>query len=377
MHFVAADTNFVGETEETNSIYPLCDFTTKTTIGINYFTMELNKIKCAAIALSTLTLATSCALDEDFRNLEPSASTSGSDSREIGFNVQTGQSTRANNLFRHSQFEITAFDGDDNFYGGRTDLVTTPDNGSSWTSDRTRYWPTDRPDNWEGLTFYAYIDGNDNSFSRGSRSMTGKFDITGTVPAIRNFEVDSDVSMQRDLMYAVAKNVSKKTNSGKVSLHFRHALSRISFTSENSNPAFSDIEIISVELGGVKGKATYYYPDASTEGGMIVNLRNTNEGRWIFTSDAVDNSYIINDLETSMYLIPQNVDARINPSASEGGYIKLTVRKTPKGASEANSPETVYLPLSVEWQEGHDYVYNISWKASLINFSVTDSEIKD
>lgn len=338
--------------------------------------MEQNKIKFGAFALLAIGM-TSCALDEDFRHLEnETANESNNNPTEIGFKVLNPQTrgTESVTKFLPTQFEITAFDGDMNYYNGGTDFVTSSDKGDTWESNRRRLWPKDKPEDWEGLTFYAYIDGNDNALSRGPRSATGKFDVTSTVPTIRNFEVDGDVSKQRDLMYAVAKDVNKKTNNGNVSLHFRHALSKISFTTQNCNPALDDIKIISIELGGVKGKATYYYPEASTEGGMKVDFRNSNEGRWIFASDATENSYIITDPDMCMYLIPQSVDARMRESDSEGGFIKLTVMKTPKGSTTANTPETVYLPLSIEWQEGYSYVYTISWKPSALNFSVTASD---
>lgn len=339
--------------------------------------MELKNIKCCIYAVTMLSLATSCALDEDFRSLESkNANANDTDLKEIGFKVLNPQTraTESSATFLPTQFEITAFDGDMNYYNGGTDVVTSYDQGNTWESNRRRMWPTDKSDDWQGLTFYAYIDGNDNTLSRGSRSSTGKFDITSAVPTIRNFEVDDDASKQRDLMYAVAKDINKKTTNGTVSLHFRHALSRISFTTQNCNPALEEIKINSIELGGVKGKATYYYPESSTEGGVKVDFRNSNEGRWIFASDATEKSYIIEDPNMCMYLIPQTADARMRQSDSEGGYIKLTIAKTPKGATMANPPETVYLPLSIEWQEGRSYVYTISWKPSAINFSITSSD---
>lgn len=339
--------------------------------------MELKNIKIGICALTMLPIASSCALDEDFRSLESKSTTeSESNIKEIGFKVMNPETraTESPAKFQPTQFEITAFDGEMNYYNGGTDLVTSSDKGHTWESNRRRLWPTDRPDDWEGLTFYAYIDGNDDALSRGSRSSTGKFDITSAVPTIRNFEVDNDVSKQRDLMYAVARDVNKKTNGGKVSLHFRHALSRISFKTQNSNPALEDLKVISIELGGVKGKATYYYPESSTEGGVAVELRSSKEGRWIFGSDATENSYTITEPDQKLYLIPQTVDARMLQSDSEGGYIKLTVMKTPKGAMTANPAETVYLPLSIEWQEGRSYAYTITWKSTVINLSVTATD---
>lgn len=367
--------------------------------------MELNEIKFGAFALLSIVM-TSCALDEDFRNLETSTASDGKNSKEIGFNVHSGQLTRTSgsysNAFCPTQFEITAFDGDDNYYNGGTDLVSSSDKGKTWTSDHRRYWPTDRNDSWDGLTFFAYIDGNESSLTRGTRSRSGKFDISGAVPAIRNFEVDSDIHAQRDLMYAVAKDV-KRNASGKVNLSFRHALSQVSFTAQNCNPNLDDIEILSIELGGVKGAGTYYYPENTTEGGYSVELRSGNTGRWILDRQAADECYILSDINmnlgatinngkgdlksisvhdvsgssSAMFLIPQTVESRFDRNVESGAYIKVMVKKTLKGASGPSSPEEVFIPVSVEWEEGRSYVYNISWHTSVINFSVTVSDYSD
>lgn len=369
--------------------------------------MELNEIKFGAIALLSLAM-TSCALDEDFSKLETNTASESKNNSEIGFKVQTDRLTRASgsysNSFRPTQFEITAFDGDDNYYNGATDRVTSNDKGNTWTSDHRRYWPSDRHDGWDGLTFFAYIDGNENSRTRGSRSTSGKFDITGAVPAIRNFEVDSDIHAQRDLMYAVAKDV-KKSGNGKVSLNFHHALSQICFTAQNCNPTLDDIEILSIELGGVKGTGTYYYPEATTEGGYSVELRSASTGRWIIDRGAKDECYLLSNINMSlgaavyngkgdlkniripdgndcdcpsaMFLIPQTAEPRLDRNADSGTYIKVTVRKTLKGASVPNAPEEVFIPASVNWEEGRSYVYNITWRSSVINFSVTVADYTD
>lgn len=359
--------------------------------------MELKEIKLGALALVTLTMAASCSLDEDFRNLE--TANSNNDETEIGFKVQTSSLTRAVSSYssnsRPSQFKITAFDGDTNFYGGRADVVTSADNGNTWSSDRQRYWPTDRSDNWDGLTFYAYIDGNDNSRSA---STSETFDFSGDVPMISNFEVDSDISMQRDLMYAVAKNVNRKSNNGHVSLSFHHALSQICFTAQNCNPTLDDIEILSVELGGVKGKGTFVFPDSKADEGLIVLLNDGSSEGWNIDYESADCSYTLSDINlhlgsalptgkgelmninvpsegsdcsTAMFLLPQTVEPRISSSDVSGAYLKVTVRKTLTGRAAPEAPEELFIPTTVSWQEGRRYIYNITWKASVINFSVT------
>ena len=368
--------------------------------------MELKKISLAPLALLALAFASSCSLDEDFRNLEPAAASGAADSREIGFEVKSGLGTRAAAdaaaAAGLAQFRITAFEGESNFYGGRADIVTSTDNGHTWASDRLRYWPGDRPSDWRGLTFYAYTDGTGADLTARA-SERDDFDLSGYVPAIRDFSVEADVEEQRDLMYAVAKNVSGRRG-GKVSLAFRHALSQICFTAQNCNPMIDDIEILDIELGGVCGRGSYRFPDASTEGGITVVLGGQEGSGWTLDSKAADSAYILSDLDmhlgsagptgrgevcnisvpsadaakaglrAPMLLLPQSVEPRIGNAA--GGYLKVTVRKTLAGKAAPEAPQTITIPLSADWQENRCYTYNICWKTSSVNFSVNVSDFR-
>lgn len=368
--------------------------------------MELNKLTIGVLSILSITMASSCSVDEDFSSLDTAGKDR--DNTEIRFKVQTDGSTRANGSFGSgnipTRFKITAYEGADNFYGGQADLVTSSDNGATWDSECRRYWPGDRPDSWRGLTFYAYIDGNGNDTSRSARSASGQFDISGEAPVISNFEVDSDISMQRDLMYAVAKNVNRKSNNGKVNLNFCHALSRIRFTAQNCNLSLDDIEIVSIELGGVKGKGSYLFPSVPTQGGLIVTFSDGPSEGWNIDMDSDDCSYTISDINmhlgsagetgrgelksvaisgssevnndsmSSMLLLPQVATARVDRTSDFGAYLKVTIKKTFNGKTVPEAPETVYMPLNVNWSEGRCYTYNLCWKSSAIVFSVTESD---
>lgn len=366
--------------------------------------MELNRTSIGILSAIAITMAPSCSVDEDFSSID----TSGNDrnNTEIRFNVQTDMPTRAN--ARHgsgnfpNRFKITAYEGADNFYGGQADVVTSSDNGATWNSECRRFWPGDRPEGWRGLTFYAYIDGNGTS-----RSASGQFDISGEAPVISNFEVDKDVALQRDLMYAVAKNVNRKSNNGKVSLNFRHALSQICFTARNCNPAIDDIEIISIELGGVKGRGSYLFPSVPTQGGLIVTFSDGPTEGWNIDMDSEDCSYTLPDInlhlgsagetgrgelkyisinnfpeeadtpKASMLLLPQTATARVDCTSGSGAYLEVKIKKTFNGKTVPEIPETVYVPLNVNWSEGRRYTYDLCWKSSSIAFSVTESDFTE
>lgn len=357
--------------------------------------MELKSFQLGALSLVSLAFV-SCSVDEDFRNIDPSESSAPAKSA-IGFYVNTASSTRAassfSNTLRPEHFKVTAFDGAANYYDNQSDLVTSPDNGFSWKPETKRYWPSGKRENWEGLTFYAYIDQTASAARR--HDANSCFDMSGEVPAFKSYTVNTEVEKQTDLMYAVAKGVTSKTFRGDVSLNFRHALSQICFTARNDNPNLSDIEILSIELGGVKGRGTYLFPTAST------GCRPAACGEWWLDAGAPESVYTLTDLNVSlgapdetgrgqtvnisapiyseepesakisrtMYLIPQHAEGRINPSDTNGAYVKVKVRKT--GTDGSIRTEERHIPLSADWREGKSYVYNISWDATRICFDLS------
>lgn len=365
--------------------------------------MQVSAIKYTAIALLTLFTASSCTVDEDFSDLEKSLQNpskersvqpqSSESNDEIIFKVNSGNTARSSEYSSANslrQFKITAYEGGNNFYNGRTDLVTTFDNGSSWTSDCSRYWPSDRPSNWAGLTFYAYTESNSSNRSAGNDNDYGNLDLTKTIPIIKDFKVKSNPEDQRELMYAVAKDVSKSDGNGEVSLNFKHALCKVYFSASNDDPNISNIEILSIELGGVKDQGSFQFPDLSSQKPQTFNIiSNEPKGKWIIPSNAEDQTYILSDinvnltssaqsskiLNNGMFLIPQQAEARKDKSSSNGSYFKITIKVTPKGKSEPNAPEILYYPTSINWEEGRSYCYDISWSNPLTVITLCESPL--
>lgn len=345
--------------------------------------MKASSIKYIAISILTLLSAASCSVDEDFSALEesqqkltPQAKVA-EEKSEIIFRVVSDNNARSAQGNILSQFKITAFEDGINYYDGRTDLVTTSDNGTSWISDYSRYWPGNRPSNWTGLTFYAYTERNSRKRSVSEENGAGNLDMTKNIPMIKDFKVKSDVSEQRDLMYAVAKDVNNTYGNGEVDLNFKHALCKVYFSASNNDPNISNIEIQSIEIGGVKGEGSYQFPDLSLQKAKTINVSNSElNGKWEIPAEAEDQSYSVSDINVNlgssgqsssiiltegMLLIPQQVEARKVKSSPIGSYIKVTVKVTPKGASEPNDPEVLYFPTSVNWKEGKSYCYDINW----------------
>lgn len=368
--------------------------------------MELTDIKLSALALIAFSL-TACSADEEINEIatEPD--------NAITFNVQTPNMTRAADSYstnsRPNRFKVTAFQGSSNYYGGEIDEMSSPDGGFSWNSTHKRFWPSAKSSAHTSLTFYAFIEHNDMD-ACAIDDVPHSFDMSGDVPMFKNFKVNSDVTKQNDLMYSVAKDVNQNSSGkGNVELNFRHALSQICFTAQNNHPGLEDIEIISIEVGGIKGIGTYLFPKNTTSSLHTASAEGM--GKWILDSNAASKSYILTnlserlgapdasghgtvinvsnpnfnganspesiDITRAMYLIPQKVKACSSESANDGAYIKVTARMIQKNSNEQTQPSTVFIPVSIDWKEGQRYVYNLTWEGTPISYNVNVADFKE
>lgn len=335
--------------------------------------------KSFAIAtLSIFAIAFSaCTANEDIEELNSPSS----ENNAIRFRVETTARTRANGVRSFSapvtDFKVSALDGGRSYFGNSPINVFSADNGSSWASENTKFWPADRPADWNGFTFVAYADANPNG--KALRTSAGEASFS-------DYVVASKASEQSDLMYAVAKDVKKNSSNGSVNLNFHHALAMITFTAQNNSPVYEDIEILSIELGGVKGKGSYTFPQESTSASA--------RGEWTVDGASMDRSYTIEGLDISlgsgaslrgekveisttsrsemenvMYLIPQEVE--------DGAYIKVKTRMTLQGLPDNSYISEEIIPISVDWKEGRQYNYNIAWDATPITFDVKVANFRE
>lgn len=330
----------------------------------------------AAFSILT-TVFSACTANEDIE--EPNAYST--EKNAISFRVENSSTARTSAThftgIEETGFKVLALDQDGKYYSSPMDVYST-DHGTSWISSNISYWPSGQPSDWKGLTFIAFADRNPNS---------NTFRINDGTASLINYEVPSEVSSQSDLMYAVAKDVKNDSSNGGVSLRFRNALAQVSFYAQNNSPAYQNIEILSIELSGIKGIGTYTFPLASTNSSA--------KGAWTLDTNASDCSYIIenigidlgacengdhgekvnissptrSDSDYTMYLIPQTI--------KKGAYVKVTSIKTLN-----ESPDTGYIsedifPLSIDWKEGQQYNYNITWDTTPIAFNVSVADFDE
>ena len=313
---------------------------------------------------------------------------------EIKFNVVADNATKAsavycanNTMTEFSVYAIT--DSKKKFIDG--DLIEYED-GAWQNQTAVRYWPESG-----SLDFYAVVNG----------SLT--FDATTPSATIENFQPETVVANQKDLLYAVAIGETKA--SAPVNMNFRHALSQIEFMAKNENSNLY-VEIEEVKIGQVYTKGTYTLCNSSTATNFIDHTQGTNatlnRGGWTFdtgksdytvavyptsenlvtqTAAAVKSGQTVNltcsvdasgstrDFSKSLLLLPTvntnnpNGLTKWTPKSGEtafdGTYIgvKCAFYNVSSGSATVNnivaiqSSTWVYLPVDIKWEEGKKYIY--------------------
>lgn len=360
-----------------------------TILNLRFANMHRNRLLQLAASIATLITAAGCTVDEDFTNI---AAPQNDDiaindcapetDREIQFTVGVdGSSDGYDTLLCLSQFRITAVDGNTNYYNGGSDIVTSIDNGSTWHSNRRRYWPASRA-GWEGLDFYTVAIGGKESSSATTLSQIN-FDLSGDVPIIRNFRVDADT--QTDLLYSVATDVNSEA--GKVNLEFHHTLCKVGFKIYNGIANSKGSKIISVEIGGIGGCGDFVFPSEAKKNESMFRIEDDREcGEWVMNSDYGERVFTFtgennerferpdsgNDYfhSQSLYMIPQKAEARTDATASSGSYIRINYLKS----SDAET-DSVVIPLTINWKEGRSYLYEVSLSSPLISVWECESRL--
>ena len=302
------------------------------------------------------------------------------DSDEIRFGVVTDAATRAADVYCNNNlpgaFNVWAKYNNATYIDG--DLIQKE--GTAWVNKTgVRYWPETGE-----VEFYAHVNaGTAFQWNNGS-------------PSIENYTVDTDVTKQNDLLYAV-KIQGRSDNP--VTLNFRHALSQIVFQAKNTNAnLYVEIKGVSVcNLGNVN--TFYYMPDATDDN--IINDDGKGEtettGEWGFwdtlrggnTDYAVEfnavpvpgdsqpksltntNADGKEYSKNAMLLLPQTTTewapavGKGNPGAeAQKGTYFLVDCKICNVAGDAYATSDVVLwegpaaiPVAFNWEQGKKYIY--------------------
>ena len=317
----------------------------------------MKKILFAAVAALAIT---GCSQNEE---IEKAAKTA-----EIGFNAIVKNTTRAavTNIKNLGNFKVHSYITGTTF-GGSTELGTAYMNGvlfetednTTWTiSDtKTYYWPSETT---KSVQFFAY-----------PSTLISDFSIpdTGTAgyPSF-NYTVDNEADEQGDLVVAYESNktaTSEGVNAGKLTLNFKHILSRINFAyiPGNTNLTYT---VTAVKIADIKG-GTAKYTFSASNGAWDVTSGTSKEYTYTVTqsSNVVENKsyYMLGGEDASLMLFPQDVAKKV-----------ITVTYTSKdddGVQVFSGDKTVTLPDNSKWEVGKNILYILTLPAGGTEMTVT------
>ncbi len=177
----------------------------------------------------------------------------------IKFNVVADKATKAANVYCNSN-PITAFNvwasykNASNYVSYFANDLVEGANGSWGTEGIVRYWPA-FAETGSSLTFYA-LAGTTSTFDSWAATST-----EAPVPTISNYQVNTTVASQEDLLYSRSQAYTAKATNA--DLNFRHALSLIEFKAKNSTSNLH-VKVTKVCVGGVYGQGDFTFPTAAT-----------------------------------------------------------------------------------------------------------------
>lgn len=296
------------------------------------------------------------------------------DGDEIRFGVVTDAATRAADVYCNNNlpgaFNVWAKYDNATYIDG--DLIQKENN--AWVNKTgVRYWPKTG-----NVTFYAQVNAGT------------AFRWNDGAPTIKDYTVDTDVTKQNDLLYAVK---SQGRSDNPVTLNFRHALSQIVFQARNSN-ANLYVEINGVTICKLGDKNTFTYNSADTDQNIVNHNGTTGTitydnswGTWkalnggdkdypvTFTPVPVPGNNDVRYLtktdkefsSNAMLLLPQTTTAwnpgNGKPAAQTGTYFLVDCKIcNVAGASHIETDVVLWegpaaIPVAFNWEQGKKYIY--------------------
>ena len=286
-----------------------------------------------------------------------------------------------------TDFNVFAFekkaDGTDGamFMGGQTNSVglagvnisyTEEDKWHYTTGSDLKYWPT------TPLNFYAV-----NPAKAADGELLYHWEITADKKEITYHCFDETTSTTGksnvDVMYAIAKNQEKSTNSGTVELKFHHILSQVAFRAKTNSDGMQ-VDIKEIKIKNFKTGGTFNLPDDAETKPTQSNweLGDTyKHSAFTLISKADDAPIVVNSTSTvkditianPMLFAPQTLPAwntshNITAADNSGeSYLiiscKIKIGDFYKLGSDTEYG-TLYIPFGgYDWQPGMRYVYTL------------------
>ncbi len=287
----------------------------------------------------------------------------------ITFRASVDKHTRATevNINNMGTFNVTAVGNEKTYFSNL--VATSSDNGSTWTTDKTYYWPS-----YE-LTFYAWSHADD-----------GTPEVSNASKKVVNFAPSQTVANQKDFLVSVNKGTKTENNGSGVTMNFKHALSQIVVQAKCSNDNMK-IEVLGVKLVNMATKADYTFPtdvtasDATLAQSQWSNLSGDKEHSKAYMVKGTTPVTLTSTAQSIMFdngsfmLIPQQLTKWDETSSTKGAYLAVLCRVSSMNGEEATLlyPEptstddkaTKYaftaVGIDTNWEPGKKYTYTLDF----------------
>ena len=293
-----------------------------------------------------------------------------------------------------TDFDVFAYTADGKAFMGVADTDFAHDGvkivykGGKWDYDdpeEIHYWPT------EALDFYAVspatLKGGDPdpamhyhytwNFNHGSQTIH--------YSCMNEYGEGTDKHADHDVMYGIAKNQTKDTNSGVVKFKFRHILSQVVFKAR-TELATMNVIINSIKISNAKMSGYFTLPsDAETlptaDDWVVVGAGNIKLGTYhpIVVRDTaieVNSNTNATDIssKTPIFTIPQTLTkwvviddlnvTKTKANADDAGqsYLEISCKIKQSGVYLHGSDKnyaTIYVPFGASWEPGKRYIYTL------------------
>lgn len=349
--------------------------------------MKKNLLMTAAM---TAVLLTGCSTDEEIANIETSAKNA------IGFNiVSNGAETKAiihNNGSTNFDFDVFAFNHKTGalFMGDQSneyshDGVEIIYNDGKWDYKNPAdlaYWPTN------SLDFYAVSPATfDQNLYANLTWLIHSDEQKISYTTIDEFG-NNDGTKNLDVMYAVAKDQVKGTNSGVVKLNFKHTLSQVLFRAkvqyESMVVTINEMKLHNFAHGGIftipegepaqsnwSGTATWVGAYTVKKAGTDITVSTTGETEPTWISTESDPMLFIPQQLTAWETTPGNAVSKDTGNDKGHSYLEIVMKLTQNGQyliGTESSYQKIYVPFTnvdtnntTGWQPGKRYIYTLTF----------------
>ncbi len=343
-------------------------------------------------AAAIAALLTGCSTDEEIANIETSAKNA------IGFNiVSNGAETKAtihNNGSTNFDFDVFAFNSTTGalFMGNQSneyshdgvDIIYNKEN-KEWDYKNLAdlaYWPTNR------LDFYAVSPATfDSNLSTNLTWLIHSDEQKISYSTIDEFN-NKENSKNLDVMYAVAKNQAKGTNSGIVKLNFKHTLSQVLFRALVQDKSM-EVTIKEMKVHNFVHGGTFTIPEGEPaqsnwsgttpwvgaytvkKAGTDITVSTTDEKEPIWISSVTDPMLFIPQQLTAWSTTPENAVPKDTGNDNGQSYLEIEMKLTQNRQYLIGSEgeyKKIYVPFTnvdtnnvTGWEPGKRYIYTLKF----------------